>query len=128
LLKAVKANTRKRSPEPEDERLGIFLGDIQEQLDVVREQLLKDSSIEEAFLQALDSAREPILDTLIKYGDLMHFVKPEEYINLVFQVSPMALLNASRRGTEVISVRKSWITDYNAGRITRDEFRKKVPQ
>ena len=127
LLKAVEANTRKRSPE--DERLGININDIQEQIIRVRGKFSEAAANEQAFLQALNSVREPLVDALAKYGTVLHTVKPDEYVNLVFQASPASSLNTPARGTtDVISVRKSWITDYNAGSMTLDEFRKKVFQ
>jgi len=92
------------------------------------------AAAEQPFLQALDSVRTPLVDTLAQYGDSMYAVKPDEYINLVFQKSPAyapsLLLSApgSVYGTEIISVRKSWITDYKAGKMTLEEFRKKVLQ
>ena len=78
--------------------------------------------------QAIAGVRESLVDTLAKYGDSLTSIKPDEYINLVFQTSPTSL-SASGRGTETITVRKSWITDYKAGKMTLDEFRKKaLPQ
>jgi len=80
--------------------------------------------------QVADGFRESLLDTLAKYGDSLSVVKPDEYINLVLQASPAYSIQMSRtgaaRGTEVISVRKSWITDYKAGKMTLEEFREKV--
>ena len=98
------------------------------------EQRKNHATDEQVFLQALDSVRTPLVDTLAQYGDSMYAVKPDEYINLVFQKSPAyapsLLLSApgSVYGTEIISVRKSWITDYKAGKMTLEEFRKKVLQ
>jgi len=124
LLTATDANT-KISPEG---RPGIYLSDITEQIANLQIQLREVAAHQQAFLQVLNGVREPLVDTLAQYGDSMYGVNPDEYINLVFQVSPLASLNASGRGSEVISVRKSWITDYKAGKMTLEEFRKKVLQ
>ena len=82
--------------------------------------------------QVADDFRESLVDTLAKYGDSLSVVKPDEYINLVLQASPAYSIQMSRtgaaRGSEVISVRKSWITDYKAGKMTLEEFRGKVLQ
>jgi len=77
--------------------------------------------------QVADDFRESLVDTLAKYGDSLSVVKPDEYINLVLQASPVSL-GVAGRGTEIISVRKSWITDYKAGKMTLEEFRGKVLQ
>ena len=111
----------------------IFPTDLQEPLKRLLEQFKNATDGEQPFLQALDSVREPLANALAQYGDSMYAVKPDEYINLVFQKSPAYLsslsgMPGSEYGTEVISVRKSWITDYKAGKMTLEEFRKKVLQ
>ena len=85
---------------------------------------------DQAFRQALDGLKELLVDTLARYGDSLSVVKPDEYVNLVLH-APVLALSASReqnvgRNVGIISARKSWITDYRAGRMTLDEFRKKV--
>jgi hypothetical protein len=69
-----------------------------------------------------------LIEALAKHGDSLTIVKPEEYISLVIASERWRdfLGEEGEAGREVISVRKSVITDFKAGRITLDEFKKKV--
>jgi hypothetical protein len=78
-----------------------------------------------AFQQALDGLKNLLVDTLAKYGDSLSIVKPGEHINLILQRPSW---DASGQSIGIISARKSWITDYKAGKMTLDEFRKRVLQ
>jgi hypothetical protein len=77
------------------------------------------------FLQNLAELKIPLIEALANYGDSIATVKPEEYINLVLVTDG---LNNQRTTSDVISARKSWITDYKAGRLTMDGFKQKVLQ
>ena len=74
-----------------------------------------------------DSLRNPLVDILAKYGDSLSVVKPDEYINLVIHTPSLMDISGRRQRVDVISARKSWITDYKAGRMTLEEFREKIP-
>ena len=69
-----------------------------------------------------------LIEALAKHGDSLTIVKPEEYISLIISSERWGnfLSEEGEDGREVISVKKSVITDYKAGRITLDEFKKKV--
>ena len=77
-----------------------------------------------------------LIEALANYGDSLTVVKPNEYINLVIttDTDSYVLLNGSaeiggsRSAREIISVQRSVITDYKAGRITLDGFKQKVLQ
>jgi hypothetical protein len=77
----------------------------------------------QTFRQALDGLKNLLVDTLAKYGDSLSAVKPGEHINLILQRPSW---DASGPNVGIISARKSWITDYKAGKMTLEEFRKKV--
>ena len=73
----------------------------------------------------LEAVKIPLIETLANYGDSLTTVQPDEYVNLVLVVD---VLDPKRKRTDVISARKSWITDYKAGRLTLDGFKQKVLQ
>ena len=88
--------------------------------------LEEDVASWQKLLQAIDKIQTPLIDTLANYGDSLTVVKPEEYINLVLMTDESTSLQKKR--LDIISARKSWITDYKAGRLTLDEFRQQVLQ
>jgi hypothetical protein len=75
--------------------------------------------------QALSEIKSYLVETLANYGDSMTTVKPEEYINLVLVSDEF---DTQRTKSDVISARKSWITDYKAGKLTLEAFKQKVIQ
>ena len=74
------------------------------------------------FLLNLDEIRNNLIETIANYGDSLSTVKPDEYINLVF-VTDVGFMKTSY---DVVSVRKSSIVDYKAGKMDLDAFKKKV--
>ncbi len=79
----------------------------------------------EKFLQTLGEAKQYLVETLANYGDSLTTVKPDEYVNLVLVTDA---LDGQRKRSDVISARKSWITDYKAGRLTLESFKQKAIQ
>jgi hypothetical protein len=79
----------------------------------------------EKFLQNLAETKIRLVEALANYGDSMTTVKPEEFINLVLVTNGFDGQNAR---SDVISARKSWITDYKAGRLNLEGFKQKVIQ
>ena len=81
------------------------------------------------------SAKTALVETLAKYGDSLSVVKPQEYITIVIsgEGSPwfsdefsVARPVTADRNQQIVSVQKSVVTDYKAGRISLDEFKKRV--
>ena len=95
-------------------------------LETVKKWRDEDNASWQKLLQAIDKIQTPLIETLANYGDSLTVVKPEEYINLVLMTDESTSLQKKR--LDIISARKSWITDYKAGRITLDEFRQQVLQ
>ena len=99
-----------------------------EQMTQVRETVEKwqeeDRASWQNLLQKIDEIKNPLIDMLANYGDSLTTVQPEEYINLVLLTGEAASLQ--KKQLDVISARKSWITDYKTGRLTLDEFRQQV--
>jgi hypothetical protein len=79
------------------------------------------------FLQNLTEVKGHLLETLANHGDSMTTLAPNEYINLVLMTDDFGGERAQSR-QEVISVQKSWITEYRSGKLTLDGFKQKVLQ
>jgi hypothetical protein len=102
---------------------------LRKELATVQERAKKTREAAEAnrqkFLQNLGEVKNYLVQTLANYGDSMTTVKPDEYINLVLTTDGF---DSQRTRSDVISARKSWITDYKAGRLTLEAFKQKVVQ
>lgn len=116
---------------PEELRKKLF--DAQEQVKIRREDAEKQN---QKLQEVLTQLRGYLIEALANYGDSLTVVKPNEYINLVIITdsdsyvlfSGAADIGGSRSAREIISVQRSAITDYKAGRITLDGFKQKVLQ
>jgi hypothetical protein len=71
-----------------------------------------------------------LIDAVADYGESLNTVKPNEYITLILlKDSGQSDLSGTNNGSsryDTISIQKSWITDYKAGRLTADAFKQKV--
>ena len=79
------------------------------------------------FLQSLEKVKGNLLEALANHGDSITTLPPNEHINLVLLTDDFGGDRAQSR-QEVISVQKSWITEYKAGKLTMDGFKQKVLQ
>ena len=110
----------------------------QEQLRKAQERVKKSQEDIEANRARLNAALAQIkvylIEALANHGDSLTTVKANEYITLVIATgdsdSTLFLGNAASTGThqEIISVQKSWITDYKTGKLSLDAFKQKVLQ
>jgi hypothetical protein len=85
------------------------------------------------FLASLGEVKGFLIEALATHGDSLSTVKPNEYITLVILTDDswdVAALSEGgmRTHQEIVSVQKSWITDYKAGRLTLDAFKQKAIQ
>jgi hypothetical protein len=93
----------------------------------------EESANREKFLQRLAEIKGYLIETLASYGDSLTTVKANDSINLVL-LSDVFDGNGNysfgKRGTryDIISVQKSWITDYKAGRLNLEGFKQKALQ
>jgi len=80
------------------------------------------------FREQLGEIKGYLIEALANHGDSLGVVRPNEYVNLVIMEDGEEGLfpNASGGRREVISVQKSVIADYKAGRITLEAFKQKV--
>ncbi len=137
---AVKPATATPAPPPavaksgqmSPEELRKKVAEAQEKVKKVRE----DSEANRAkFLQSLGEIKSFLIEALANHGDSLTTVKPNEYITLVIMLDDFGDMNwsvgdatADRAREEVVSVQKSWITDYKAGRLTLEAFKQKAIQ
>jgi hypothetical protein len=109
-------------PEANRAKLKKAVEDAQARAKKMREEA---EATREKFLKNLGEAKGYLIEALANYGDGMTTVKPEEYINLVLTTDNN---DDQRIRADVVSVRKSWISDYKAGRLTMEAFKQKVIQ
>lgn len=121
----------KSAPVSQDD-LRKKVAEAQEKVKKVRE----DSEANRAkFLQSLGEIKSFLIEALANHGDSLTTVKPNEYITLVIMLDDFGDMNwyggdatGDRAHEEVVSVQKSWITDYKAGRLTLEAFKQKAIQ
>jgi vacuolar-type H+-ATPase subunit I/STV1 len=78
------------------------------------------------FLQNLAEIKSRLIETLANYGDSFTTIKPDEYINLALTSENGFGVENDQSSYQTISIKRSWITDYKAGRLTLDSFKQKV--
>jgi len=113
---------RPARPELDRDKLQKAIEDAQERVKKSREEA---EANREKLLQSLSEVKVYLIEALANYGDSLTTVKPEEYINIVILADNFDLQSAR---SDVISARKSWITDYKAGRLNLEGFKQKVIQ
>ncbi len=114
------------------EELRKKVAEAQERVKKVREETEANRA---KFLESLGEVKSFLIEALANHGDSLTTVKANEYITLVLMLDDFGGMNwsvgdATPSGArqEVISVQKSWITDYKAGRLTLDAFKQKAIQ
>jgi molecular chaperone GrpE (heat shock protein) len=116
----------KVSPERR-EALRKRLAEAQEKVKKRQEQLELSQT---KFREQLAEVKVYLIEALANHGDSLSVVKPNEYVNLILTDDggePFFPGFGERRdGREVISVQKSAITDYKAGRLSLDALKQKV--
>jgi len=111
-------------------------GDVQVELDKRLVQRQADVKARIERMQArTDTLKKHLVEALANHGDSMTIVGEDEYLNLILEPdsSPglmagvvFGVRNSAAVRSETLTVRKSWITDYKAGRLTMAEFKQKV--
>ena len=115
-------------PKPVEVRKRV--AEIQEQLSRRRETMEKQRQKQQELVAQMKGY---LVEALANYGDSMSVVKPNEYINIVITTDSDLFLDREWTGSrpparEIISVQKSTVSDYKAGRLTLDAFKSKVLQ
>jgi len=122
-----------KPPEPprvNSEELKKSVAQAQEQVKKRREYLEQQNQKMQELIGAL---KGHLVDALANYGDSLTTIKPNEYINIIISTDsedwdPLPDSNVQRASKQILSVQKSTVADYKAGRLTLDAFRQKVLQ
>ncbi len=117
-----------RTPQSQEE-MRKRLAEAQERVKKRREEF---EAQRQKLLQSLAEVKVYLIEALANHGDSLTTVKPGEYINIILTTDEGMPLFSDEAGTratrQVISVQKSWITDYKAGRLTMEAFKQKALQ
>ncbi len=80
--------------------------------------------------ERITAAKGVLMEALAKHGDSLTVVKPQEYITLILSgdSGKWFWLGTEEKQTpkQILSVQKSVIGDYKAGKLTLEDFKKKV--
>jgi hypothetical protein len=116
-------------PQMDKEEMRKKLEEAQAKIRKTREEM---EARRKKLIESLTQASGYLVEALANHGDSLTHVRPNEYINIIITTDDESLVYAqnteARSRREVISVQKSNITDYKAGRITLDAFKQKVLQ
>ncbi len=120
---------RPAKPQVDREEMRRRLEDAQVKVRKAREDV---EARRKKLLESLTQVSGYLIEALANHGDSLTQVKPNEYINIIITTDEATPLlgdsGESQSRRQVISVQKSSITDYKAGRITIDGFKQKVLQ
>jgi hypothetical protein len=107
------------------EQLRKRLAEAQEKVKKRQEELEQSQA---KFREQLAEIKVYLIEALANHGDSLSVVRPNEYVNLILAEDGGEgyFAGGSRGQREVISVQKSVITDYKAGRINLEAFKQKV--
>jgi len=108
------------------------LADAQEK---VKKQREMDETRRAKVLEQIGQIKGYLIEALANHGDSLTQVKPNEYLNIVISTDDaenvypgFSFTMSSARRRDVISVQKSAITDYKAGKLSLEAFKQKVFQ
>jgi hypothetical protein len=116
------------SPSGKQERAHKELFDLQEK---AKRRAEEDEASRARFRERLGQLKVFLIEALANHGDSMTVVKANEYLNLVITDDGRSFWvgddpTSQRTQREIISVQKSVISDYKAGRLSLDGFKQKV--
>jgi hypothetical protein len=115
-------------PKPDQEAIRKRVAAAQER---VKQRQAALEQRRQKFQATLEQLKVHLVEALANHGDSLTFVKPNEYINLVLSTDiGGALLAGGAAGPQrdIISIQKSVVSDYKAGRLTLEAFKQKVLQ
>jgi hypothetical protein len=125
-------SARQAQPAVKPEEMRKKLAEAQEKVKQRQEEL---KARQKKFQEYLGEVKVHLVEALANHGDSLSIVRPGEYINLIIggdgfggeRYSPLGD-ESSSAAYQIISVQKSVITDYKAGRLTLEGFKQKVLQ
>lgn len=126
---AVVATPKPPKPPANAEEMRKKLAEAQEKVKKRREEM---EVRRQKLLQSLSEVKVFLIEALANHGDSLTTVRPNEYINIIFTTDEGFPIyheeSSSQSVRQVVSVQKSWITDYKAGRVTMEAFKQKALQ
>jgi hypothetical protein len=138
-VQAATAQSAQPKPVPEAKAAQASQEELRKKLAEAQDRVKKSRAEAEAnqakFMASLGEIKSYLIEALATHGDSLNTVKPNEYITLVITLgdsgdSGWLASDGSgiRTRQEIVSVQKSSITDYKAGRITMEAFKQKALQ
>jgi hypothetical protein len=125
-----------RPPQPKDvpeaaaareQQLRQKLAELQ---DKVKQRGEEEEARQAKFRESLSQLKIFLMEAMANHGDSLTVVKPSEYVNLVITIDEgnrwFGDDSGDRAQREILSVQKSVITDYKAGKLSLDAFKQKV--
>ncbi len=110
-----------------EKELRLKLSELQEK---VKKRGEEEEARAEKFREGLEQLKVFLVEALANHGDSLTVVKPNEYLNLIITEDNGRWLGLGDDGErvqrEILSVQKSVVTDYKAGKLTMDAFKQKV--
>jgi hypothetical protein len=86
----------------------------------------EDQAKKEKMLRDMAEIKSRIIESLANYGDSFTTIKPDEYINFVLTPGSGFSIEIEPSSYSAISIKRSWIADYKAGKLTLDSFKQKA--
>lgn len=123
-----------RNDKETQERMAAKEKELRLKLSELQEKVKKKGEEQEAraakFREGLEQLKVFLVEALANHGDSLTIVKPNEYVNLIISEDSGRWIGLGEDGErvqrEILSVQKSVITDYKAGKLTMDAFKQKV--
>lgn len=131
---AAVAREAQKAVEEAQKQLKLHEKDIAKQLEKVQEQTRHWREQMEGnrakMSEHIEAAKRALVDALAKHGDSLTVVKPQEYITMIISGDSenwfVHGMQRERTPQQILSVQKSVITDFKAGKLSLEEFKKKV--
>jgi DNA-binding transcriptional MerR regulator len=82
----------------------------------------------ENFAKILAEMKVCLIEAVANYGDTMMTVKPDEYINVIFWTENLGSDAGFSTHYDIVSAKKSWISEYKSGELSMDGFKQKILQ
>src|SRR5262245_51074351 len=109
-----------------EKQLRKKLADLQ---DRVKQRGAEEEARQAKFRERISQLKVFLMEAMANHGDSLTVVKPGEYVNLVIVDEGNRWFgddSGDRVQREILSVQKSVITDYKAGKLSMDAFKQKV--
>jgi hypothetical protein len=109
-----------------EKQLRHKLSELQEK---VKQRGAEEEARQAKFRESLSQLKVFLMEAMANHGDSLTVVKPGEYVNLVIVDEGNRWFgddSGDRAQREILSVQKSVITDYKAGKLSLEAFKQRV--